>query len=373
MRTVNRIFITTISAAAVFGLSGITAAAHAAEPNSHPFGAELTAGVTAAADTPTENSMQALITRWFNVVNGSSSPMTITGYFWGNIDGSGEVTTPAVGTVITPGQSLMFQVPQWFIGNQRLTVHFSTDYGPYDVRFEVTPLGEMSVISIKGATPIADSWTRDTITIGDANDKVIEVPASDTQTQADVLTKYCENASAVCSFTPTSQEHIETNPKVVKVYPNNGPVEQSFSLKYNHTASETDNVEVSASVKANILKLVEASINAKYAHSWAQSSSWEVNYPFTVPAYYKVVVSSTDMMLRTTGEFTVKIGRTTWKLHGVYFDTPAPDSTGPNLVPDFVPLTKVEREALPLSLSVVDNPTGVDVDPSQATPVTAED
>ena len=67
-------------------------------------------------------------------------------------------------------------------------------------------------------------------------------------------------------------------------------------------------------------------------------------------ARYECWVTGTAPMLRTTGDFTVKLGNTTWILRGVYFDTPNPDGN-PSYAVDDAPLTRSEA-ALPPGVHV---------------------
>ena len=47
-----------------------------------------------------------------------------------------------------------------------------------------------------------------------------------------------------------------------------------------------------------------------------------------VPPGWEVWLTDSPPMFRDTGDFSITLGNTTWRLHDVYFDSPNPDGNG---------------------------------------------
>ncbi len=129
MNTAPKLTCAVLGAAVLFGLSGLTSVASAAEP---------TSGITAAATPSTQGTdtpgagTNVGATRSFEVVNNSGRTLTVSNVFGTTGSGSdGKVSPilpddsyPAVGTTVAPNGVLDFQVHAW--GDHGLDV-FLTD------------------------------------------------------------------------------------------------------------------------------------------------------------------------------------------------------------------------------------------------------
>jgi hypothetical protein len=107
MRIVTKVTGTVLAAAGLFGLTGLSSVANAAEPTS----ANVVTSSAVGADTNNQAS------RHFTVTNNSSDTLVVNRVFFvtgGRTSASlPEDSYPASGTVLTPGQSLPFEVQAW--------------------------------------------------------------------------------------------------------------------------------------------------------------------------------------------------------------------------------------------------------------------
>ena len=69
---------------------------------------------------------------------------------------------------------------------------------------------------------------------------------------------------------------------------------------------------------------MNASVTAKYGHTWRESHMFTTGVSNTVPAGYYGEITAIAPMIRDTGNFAITMGDTSWNLTGVYFDTPNP-------------------------------------------------
>jgi len=107
MNIVPKLTCTVLAAACLFGLSGLSSAANAAEP---------TAGnISTSSAVGAHTNIQA--SRHFTVTNNSSDTLLVNKVFFatdGRTSGSlPEDSYPAAGTVLKPGQSLQLEVQAW--------------------------------------------------------------------------------------------------------------------------------------------------------------------------------------------------------------------------------------------------------------------
>ena len=107
MRMVTTVTGTVLAAACLFGLTGLSSVANAAEPTS----TNVVTSTAAGADTNVQAS------RHFTVKNSSSDTFVVNKVFFvtgGHTSTSlPEDSYPAKGTVLAPGQSLPFEVQAW--------------------------------------------------------------------------------------------------------------------------------------------------------------------------------------------------------------------------------------------------------------------
>lgn len=107
MRIVTKVTGTVLAAACLFGVTGLSSVANAAEPTS----ANVVTSSAAGADTNVQAS------RHFTVTNNSSDTLVVNRVFFvtgGHTSASlPEDSYPANGTVLKPGQNLPFEVQAW--------------------------------------------------------------------------------------------------------------------------------------------------------------------------------------------------------------------------------------------------------------------
>jgi hypothetical protein len=359
MRTINRIAATAATAAVLFGMTGLASAA-AAEPVPAVGSVSVASSDTVADREGTDETVEAsAITKRFTITNESSRPLTITGYqarerMWGEMD------LPAVGTVVQPGQQVSFDVVFHFFYVNDLIVHFSAPglSDAYNARLTVSDgiAAQSSTATSSGSFAHGEGGA--SLWVKDAVGTVIEVPASDSQKQSQILGTWCKANSGSCSFSPKSQTPFTADLKKAASYANPTTVDQSFTAEFTHTRTEKDTLEVSASVKATVMSVVEAGVTATYGKAWEQTDTRTLTYPVIVPAGTKVTVLTGAQMLRTTGDFTVTMGNTTWKLRDVSFDTPEMTNFGPDIELVTESLTAAEVASLPHQLVIDDGADG---------------
>ena len=106
MRVATTLTSTVIAATCLFGLTGLSTVANAAEP---------TTGNVAASSAAADANIQA--SRHFTVTNNSSDTLVVNKVFFVTGERTSaslpEDSYPANGTVLKPGQSLPFEVQAW--------------------------------------------------------------------------------------------------------------------------------------------------------------------------------------------------------------------------------------------------------------------
>ncbi len=116
MRMITQLTAATVTAAALLGTVGVSAAA-AATPSAAAAGISLTA---AAVDGDTSAS-QAVYHRTFVVANHSSYTLALVGYDGTNADDE----LPSPDAVVQPGQEISFNVTYRFLEQRELRVQFT--------------------------------------------------------------------------------------------------------------------------------------------------------------------------------------------------------------------------------------------------------
>lgn len=350
MRTIHRHVARSAAAlaagAVLFGLTGLAAAPAAT-----------------AAESPTapavETSSTAAITKQFTVTNESSRPLTIDRYAARDRVLS-ESALPPVGTVLQPGQRVTFDVVFHFFYVNSLHVYLSAPGLPsaYSATMTVSDGIALPSSSATSSGQFAHGEDGTSLWVRDRVGTVIDVGTGDPKAQSRILADWCAVKGSTCTFTPTSQERFTAGLHKAVSYANPTSVDQSFTAEFAHTRTERDDLEVSASVKLNVMDVVEAGVTATYGKSWEQTDSRTLTYPVIVPAGMRLTVLTGAQMLRTTGDFTVKMGNTTWILHNVAFETPEMTNFGPDieLVPEKLPPTELAEFAGPGAHLLVDGP-----------------
>jgi len=332
MRTFAKVTGTTLLAAVLFGFAGMSGVADAAEAPITPPAGDATVSTDPQATAATYYGRQ------FTITNKSSKPLTVTSYrnefTMPNSEDKTAFPTahnelPPVGSVVAPGAQIAFQISWEYGYNNNEYVTFSSGWGDtYTARLQVASMvawtQQNSWASTVG-THLAHTENGDQLTVLDAANTVINVPAADTAEQSTVLNTWCTSGVATCVFHPTSQQPMMSEPHNVANIPEikNGTLDNMTRLvEISDTQGTSNNLEINASVTATILDVVEASLSVTYGQTWTQTHEFTDSQSITVRPYHVAWVVGETPIIRTTGDFDVTMGNTTWKLHDATFDAP---------------------------------------------------
>jgi hypothetical protein len=349
MRTIAKLTCTTIAVAALFGLSGMTAMAGAEQ---------LPAAAASVSVAPEGDEMNAEATRGFDVTNLSSRTLVLDNVLgssgWPITDKAPVLSDdefPAKGSVLAPGQSMHFEVHAWG-DNHGLTAHFRDPQQAGEVRVYLHVSGVSRYSTVKWPFgELSDGGGQ--VTLYDPAGTTINLSAGQAQAQADVLKGLCGNSNATCTFKLTSVKEF-TGPEhpIGFTSINNTPDSQTSQISTKETVGVSDSVGGGISVKGNILGMVETAVNANWTHTWTKTQEFGHVEDLTVRPYYKGWMTVKLPMVRTTGDFTVKMAGTTWNLSGISFDTPSHVGGLGTLSKHAVPMTAEEIAALPKDLTL---------------------
>ena len=351
MKTSTKLTSAVLAAAALFGLSGFTSAA-SAEPTSVNVHSPA-AAVHVQEQPGTDDEMKASATRRFTVSNLSDKSLR----YVGSDTVHANDPFPASGTVIKPGGQMSFEITFWFLYDQKVTSAFDVLDGNGNVVGKV----QMDMKLDGFASPSSDGWWNGNtsgqvkangydIAVLNTAGTVTTIPAGQGQAQAKILEQYCQLGNATCEFTPKKHENVLGPRRVVgnMVY-NNMPDAQNTTITVSDTVGSTDSLQIAASVKVSIMKIVEATVSTTYGHTWTNSHTFTQAEQLSIRPYHKAWLEAAEPMNRYTGDFVVRMGNTTWNLQDVYFDSPNPNGAG-SYIKQTAPMTDQEKG---------DNPAGL--------------
>lgn len=289
------------------------------------------AAVAMAADEATDGEVHASYTRRFTVTNLGSKPLKLL-----SVDGvSHEDGHSPIGTVVEPMQSTAFEVTWLYLQRHELHAAFAvldgsgTQTGTVDTTMTLTsefvgPVASSQASATGGSSVLAQKYQ---ITVLDAPGTVIDVPATDPVAQGEALSSLCSSSAAQCRFTPTGAPEKVLGPVQVVGKPvnNTSTKKQVTTLGGADTVTTSHSVEISATATATVLDIVEASITAAYGYTVERTHEFSQFLEVTIPPLHRAWVEAEEPVLRTTGDFTITAGNTTWTLRGVQFLTPDPD------------------------------------------------
>ncbi len=319
--TVLRIVTVPVAAAAFLAFAG------AASANAQPVAQHTAVAGVQAAST-------ASVRHDFWIKNTSQYSMVLTGY-----DGKrNEDEMPGTGTRIEPGTSADLKMA-WFVFESRTTIaHFDLvdvtgkKAGTYDIDMR-TSIGDASASARWSGVQLQNTWSRDTwgawseAHVQDPPGTVVNVAPDQNQKQAAVLEKFCASGTAQCTFTPKGQMQKRTATRTLLAPLFNGSQETNVR-EYSITDSvgTNESIGLKASVKVSVMKVVEAGIESTYSSGITTQHTFSEKVTIKIPPYHVSWVEGNSPVLRTTGDFKVKIGNVTWNLTDVYFDTPDTDA-----------------------------------------------
>jgi hypothetical protein len=240
---------------------------------------------------------------------------------------------PGDGTWVLPGQQQSFELKWTLLGTSHGIVRYykySDDglwQGDYwiDLNLDRTKSASSDCRSTMGTCTAGSTNTA----LMDDKDTVVTLGGGQAQAQAQALDRLCRDLPQVsCAFAATKEEKTMIPAHVVGlVYANSTLDPMSKRITISEKVERSQSVEVSTTVEASVLKLVQASVTAKYGQVWTNSLTFEESSDAVIRAGYKVWSEMEEPTLRFTGDFTMKVGNTTFRLVGVHFDVPDPKPT----------------------------------------------
>lgn len=274
----------------------------------------------------------------FHVYDFTSHPMKLTSVTGDrNFEGR-----PNVGDIMQPGEYQDFEVSYQFMSTQRDTATYDIlgdngqAIGTFTVNMQVTDINYPSKTECSTTGPFYTSCklTDTTVNVQDQAGTVVDLPASQSQHQADVLRRFCltdNQTGAQCDF-HAANETVMSGPWHFIVGSNNRTdVETPLGAVNGDKRSEENSVETGFTAQAEWSALfgkVSAEIEAKYGHTWTHTHTYEVSTTFPIPPHMRGEIWGSEPIIRDTGDFTVQFHNTTFKMHDVHFDTPDPDTGG---------------------------------------------
>ena len=311
-----------LATTALCGIGSLAAAAYADTP------ATTASHAAGRADSGGEVG-KAQYSRGFHVTNLSGSAATVA-----RVDGNTSFEgRPADGAVLQPGIGLDdWEVTYFFAKDTTSIVTYTLadaagkQLGDVVVRLSVDGVGNPSAGCLNTDGPFACNVNGTNITILDPAGTVHDIAGDNAQAQAATLKQFCDqNTAAQCTFTPTSETQVDGPEHVLVTEENNGQSPAVLTASKGDTVSSSNSLEIDGTVGVNVLGIVNASVTAKYGHTWGESHTFTTGVSNTVPAGYYGEITAIAPMVRDTGNFTITMGDTTWNLTGVYFDAPNQD------------------------------------------------
>lgn len=267
------------------------------------------------------------ITLGFNVINASSKTVKLASY--GDHLQNQVTQSPPVGATLAPGESHHFEVVYYFLGLGQVNPVYTAVDGQGDWKVYMSSDGfNTRGASCKSSNAVCTPGSfagSENIVLMDQPGGVIEIPAGQGQKQAEALNRLCGgSAPASCSFNAKSQTQTYGKQREIWSYATQeSKADIKDTAKFTNTTSHS--IEISASAGVNIKKIVSLEIAAKYAAKFEDRVENTKTIEFTVPPWTHKIQVAEPPVLRYTGDFTVKMGNTTYLLRDVYFDVPDPD------------------------------------------------
>ncbi|BBY14746.1 hypothetical protein MLIT_03380 [Mycolicibacterium litorale] len=268
------------------------------------------------------------VTKGFDVINASSRPVKLIAY--GDHLQNQVTQSPHVGAILQPGETHHFEVVYYFLGEGRVYPTYGVLApdgrvdGQWSLMMRVGAFSEtQSSCSTSGAA-VCNRYGAPMVLM-DQPGGVVEIPAGQGQKQAEALNRLCGgSAPATCSFEAKKQERTYGKEREIWSYQTaETKAELKDSVKFSNSTSHS--VEISATAGINIKKIVSAEISTKYSAKFEETVETTKTIAITVPPWTHKIQVAEPPVIRYTGDFTVKMGNTTYFLRDVYFDVPDPD------------------------------------------------
>jgi VCBS repeat-containing protein len=280
---------------------------------------------------------------WFR--NYTLMPLKFNGYSGstGDLDSG-----PAIGTIIAPGGEANWHVTWYMFSSGSVSTQFGTvgfGYTPSD--FGYAPEGYVGTTFFVGfKTNSRDtscaaggggqcSVPNDRLAIAlDKDSPTITLGAADAAKIAAVLPGICyDNSQANCSFNAKSQVAGFSPVRTVGTpVSNTTSTPTTYSVAIADQVSQTDtvglSVKLSGGALAKLASIINIEITGTYQHSWTNTHTFTQTVNVPVGAGKTAWIEGSVPVWNVTGDFTIKIGNSTYQLNGATFSTPNPNEAG---------------------------------------------
>jgi len=194
--------------------------------------------------------------------------------------------------------------------------------------------------------------------LGSALTVVANAAENDVYDQAQLLAACNEKTDLYgkadkCRFEPATYDGFTGNLQQVSgVDSNCGSGEVSREVRWSQTTTESNSIEVSATVEAGISKIFSASVSTTFGHTWEQSQTKEDAITVGIPALSAGTVFRGAPLAKVTGRMVINFGSRR-QGHFEWYAYPTltvPAEDQPNLsrlVANTRPLTQTELDACP--------------------------
>ncbi len=270
---------------------------------------------------------------------------------------------PSYGTEFKPGEKAHFEVTYYVFEPNIVRVGFKAtdDSGIWAVDMFVADniIGSTATQSCyaSGSNKCSDKPFGSTYLKGggseayflDPTDTIYTVAGADRQKQADWLNGLCFSGSvARCDFTVNKAKTDPGGPLSSKfankelaapTFTNSTNRDQVWTATASVAQTTETNWSLSASVKLTLIdKVLDASLTGTYGQRWSTTETFTNSYTTTVPPGQTAYLYQRNPVRTAVGDFTVKMGNTTWNLTDVEFVYPD-GSRKPNIETTFSPIT----------------------------------
>lgn len=281
---------------------------------------------------------------WFR--NYTLAPLRFNGYLGGNNPGDLD-SGPTIGTIINPGREYGWEVTRYFFSRGSVVPQFgSVGFGATPSNPGYIPDGIWGTIQVAfktywdiSSTECASGGAISCQGLGDTTmlaqntgGKTVTLSGAEAAKVASVLTTVCVDSSiAACTFDAKSEVAGYAAVKQIGAAVVNGTTDNLItSIQISDTASQTDSVGVSVKMSggglAKLASIINLEITTTYQHSWTNTHTFTQTVgPMTIKPGQTGWVQGGAPVWRVTGDFTIKIGTSTYQLNGATFDTPNPN------------------------------------------------
>ena len=260
----------------------------------------------------------------FSVINLTGAPLVFRGMSFV----SNDVNAPKFDSVLMPGESQSFEVSYYFTEDSFGEAAYSsldnrtTVFAP---RMTVGAYGGKKFMTCN--TGDCEIESSEIAYLKDRPGTVIDIPAAQAQARAELLNRLCQDGGrASCSFDYKRTEKAYSGAHGVGNAIENGVAEtQPRAITIKDDQVQTTNVSFGGKVSANIAKIISAELSSTYGRTVSTKYSFAQTLNTAVPGYTRTFVVGEQPVIRDHGDFTVKLGNTTFILRDVYLDSPDPN------------------------------------------------